>query len=223
MLSETRLAEIRDRAAWTCRERGADIDALLIHVDHLTAENVTLRYAYMAHAEVCDHDEPTVLGQLDNARRCVLDLTAENAPADVDPPVEFKAGDRVSFAYCGDRITCTLVDGHRGLMSDTPDKDGYRPRVMEESGGLAPFITDVRQITDAEADLARVTKERTASDHIDRAAQEMWDAIDDKGIQGRLHFEDCRYLAQALDAAGLLVTPEHDAAVVTEEETDANS
>lgn len=78
-MTSERLAEVArlvDLDIGLDRKGAAD---LLAHVDHLTAENATLRHAYMAHAEVCDHDEPTVLGQLDNARQNVLDLTADNA------------------------------------------------------------------------------------------------------------------------------------------------
>lgn len=43
-------------------------------------------------------------------------------------------------------------------------------------------------------------------DVVEQAAQTMWDAIDDKGIEGRLFEHDCRYLAKVLDDAGLLAT-----------------
>lgn len=51
------------------------------------------------------------------------------------------------------------------------------------------------------------------SDHVDRAADLLWEAIDDEGIEGRLYRQDCHYITATLDAAGLLATPEHDAAV----------
>ena len=50
------------------------------------------------------------------------------------------------------------------------------------------------------------------SDHLDRAADALWASVDNRGIRGRLFREDCDYLARALADAGLLVTPERDAA-----------
>jgi len=50
------------------------------------------------------------------------------------------------------------------------------------------------------------------ADDLDPAAV-LWESIDDRGIRGRLYREDCDYLAGVLAAAGLLVTPEHDAQV----------
>ena len=52
------------------------------------------------------------------------------------------------------------------------------------------------------------------SDHdvTERAAKVLWEATCPDGLRAAMR-PDCWAMAQALDAAGLLVTPEHDAAV----------
>ena len=55
-------------------------------------------------------------------------------------------------------------------------------------------------------------KEESVSDHLDRAAEVLWEATCPDGLRAAMR-PDCWAMAQALDAAGLLVTPEHDAAV----------
>lgn len=50
------------------------------------------------------------------------------------------------------------------------------------------------------------------SDHLDRAAEVLWEATCPDGLRAAMR-PDCWAMAQALDKAGLLVTPEHGAAV----------
>ena len=50
------------------------------------------------------------------------------------------------------------------------------------------------------------------SDHLDRAAEVLWEATCPDGLRAAMR-PDCWAMAQALDAAGLLVSPERDAEV----------
>lgn len=58
------------------------------------------------------------------------------------------------------------------------------------------------------------------SNHIDHATQALWAATCPDGMRAAWR-GDCRAMAQALDAADLLVTPEHDAAVAAKALRDA--
>ena len=54
------------------------------------------------------------------------------------------------------------------------------------------------------------------SDHLDRAAEVLWEATCPDGLRAAMR-PDCWAMAQALDAAGLLVTPARDEAIRADE------
>lgn len=46
----------------------------------------------------------------------------------------------------------------------------------------------------------------TDIDYVTQVVDALWEAVDDKGIRGRLYREDVEYLAEVLAAAGLIPT-----------------
>ena len=58
------------------------------------------------------------------------------------------------------------------------------------------------------------------SDHLDRAAKAMWEATCPDGLRAAIR-PDCWEMAKALDAAGLLASPERDAKVAAKALRDA--
>lgn len=64
-------------------------------------------------------------------------------------------------------------------------------------------------------------KEESVTDHLDRAAKAMWGATTSDGLRAAIR-PDCWAMAKALDAAGLLASPERDAEVAAKALRDAD-
>ena len=130
------------------------------------------RTDHRAEAEAsCYNDDATK-----HALLAIIDLLDERLPKPVknesvylpgEPvePGDLRAGDRVSFPWNDEYITCNLVTVHGGsfLRSDAPDSDGFCPDVVSRGCRWAGGITDVRLIErapredeDSDEALARV-------------------------------------------------------------------
>ena len=72
---------------------------------------------------------------------------ADDLPGEPVEPSDLRAGDKVAFAWEGERHTCTLVSVHDGIVlrSDTPDSDGFTTNVVW-GRKWASGISDVRLI-----------------------------------------------------------------------------
>lgn len=88
-MTPERLADIRERANLQCGLDGDDADDLLIHVDHLTAENARLRAGIEALASEWEEREAYACH---NAHECVRCLAYQSATIRVrallNPPIE---------------------------------------------------------------------------------------------------------------------------------------
>ena len=73
---------------------------------------------------------------------------SDDLPGEPVEPGDLRAGDRVSFPWNDEYITCNLVTVHGGsfLRSDAPDSDGFCPDVVSRGCRWAGGITDVRLI-----------------------------------------------------------------------------
>ena len=113
------------------------------------------RTDHRAEAEAsCYNDDATK-----HALLAIIDLLDERLPKPVknesvylpgEPvePGDLRAGDRVSFPWNDEYITCNLVTVHGGsfLRSDAPDSDGFCPDVVSRGCRWAGGISDVRLI-----------------------------------------------------------------------------